>query len=319
MKSYIIRSAAALLLLCLFLSGCKEKDGLTAETEDSDIVIVDALGYEHRVTEAPKRVAALIGSFAKIWTLAGGSLVAASADAWTDFDLTLPDAVNVGGAHSPSAELLLSARPDLVIASASTAKNVELRDLLTASGIRVVYYDVDNFEDYLKMLRELTLITGREDLYEKNGESLRRQIEQTRTAFLESGIPEEQKRILLIRASVSSIKAKGSTGTILGEMLYDMGCINIADTDGAILENLSVESIVAANPYRIFVVTMGDDTEAAKEAAYGLFTENPALSKLDAVKEGRLHVMDKRLYNMKPCDRWADAYGELYEILTQDK
>ena len=50
--------------------------------------------------ESPKRVAALIGSFADVWCLAGGkdTLVAAADDTWTQFDLGLPETVvNLGG------------------------------------------------------------------------------------------------------------------------------------------------------------------------------------------------------------------------------
>ena len=316
MKLHIIRILSALLLMSLLFSGCSAAGADKEEGSEVGVSMTDALGYEHTITEAPRRVAALIGSFAQVWTLAGGSLVAASEDAWSDFGLELGDAVNIGGAHSPNAELLLSATPDLVIASASTAKDVAIRDILVASGIRVIYYDVDCFEDYLSMLRDFTRITGRDDLYEKNGERLRSSIEQIKTDFKNSGVTEEQKRILLIRASASSVKAKGSEGTVLGEMLSDMGCVNIADGNMSILEELSAESIVAADPYRIFVVSMGDDVEAAERAVRTLFAENPALSGMSAVKEGRLHVMDKRLYNMKPNHRWAEAYGGLYEILT---
>ena len=45
--------------------------------------------------ERPERVAALIGSFADVWCLAGGrdTLVAAANDAWTSFDLGLSETV----------------------------------------------------------------------------------------------------------------------------------------------------------------------------------------------------------------------------------
>lgn len=319
MKQNTVRFLSALLLICLLLSGCSGANGEYSTDTGEGIRITDALGYEHCIRKKPNRVAALIGSFAEVWQLAGGgdTLVAASKDAFEELGLELEGAVCIGGAHSPNAELIISTRPELVLASASTTSNVELRDTLTAAGIRVIYYDVDCFEDYLSMLSDFTAITGRADLYEKNGEALRQRIEKVKTDLSNGGIPDEQKRILLLRASSSSVKAKGSEGTVLGEMLADIGCTNVADSSTGILEELSIESIVAADPYRIFVVTMGDDTEGAKKAVDTLISESPALSGLSAVKEGRLYVMDKRLYNMKPNGRWADAYEGLYEILTK--
>lgn len=42
-----------------------------------------------------------------------------------------------------------------------------------------------------------------------------------------------------------------------GAMLKDLGAINIADADDSLLENLSMENIIADDPEDIFVVTMG--------------------------------------------------------------
>ena len=113
------------------------------------------------------------------------------------------------------------------------------------------------------------------------------------------------------------MKAKGSRGTILGEMLADMGCINIADGDATLLENLSVEAVIREQPYHVFVATMGSDTEAAKRSLENMIKDSPAWSTLEAIKDGRLHIMDKRLFNLKPNARWAESYGVLYEKLTE--
>ena len=287
------------------------------DENENTITFTDALDREVSVVKNPKRVAALLGSFADVWTLAGGKLCAAAEDAWEDFGLDLENAVNIGGAHSPSLELLISAAPDVVIASASTASHVEMKETLEAMGITVAYFDVDNFDDYLHMLNICTDITERKDLYEQNGLAIKDTIDKIKSQYVEADIPKAERKILLLRTASGFVKAKGSSGTILGEMLADMGCINIADGDASLLENLSVEAVIRENPYHIFAVTMGSDTEAAKRSLENLIKENPAWSTLEAVKEGRLHIMDKTLFNLKPNDRWAESYGILYEKLTK--
>ena len=304
---------AVLLLLSFLLVGCKP----TVENDVRDTIsFTDALGRSVSVKKAPSRVAALLGSFADVWMLAGGELCAAPDDAYEDFDIDMSGMINLGGAHSPSLELLLSASPDFVIASASTASNVKMKDSLESAGITVAYFDVDNFDDYLGMLKICTDITGRADLYEKNGTNIKLQIEKTKS---ELNIPQENRKILLLRAASTFVKAKGSEGTVLGEMLSDLGCINIADGNGSLLENLSIESIIKDQPYHIFVVTMGSDTDAAKASLTNMINENPAWSSLSAVKEGRLHIMDKTLFNLKPNDRWAEAYETLTNVLKETK
>lgn len=309
----------AIIVCIAILTGVLTACGSVKSTQNQEVVtFTDALGREVSVPKEPERVVALIGSFADIWILAGGDLCAAAEDAWEDFELDLPDAVNIGGAHSPNLELIFSADPDFVIASASTSSNVEMKETLEAAGITVAYFDVDDFEDYLAMLDVCTDITGRKDLYEKNGLEIQSRIEEVKRDMEEQSLPEERRKVLLLRAHSGSVKAKGSEGTILGEMLANLGCINIADSDASLLETLSIESIIRQEPYRIFVVTMGNDSQKALDNLYKMMDENPAWGSLEAVAEGRIHLMDRRLFHNKPNADWAVAYEKLSEILHSE-
>lgn len=316
MKKIIALLAAAALLTLSGCSGNAEENG-TSLKGDNVVTFTDALDREVKIEKQPKRAAALIGSFADVWQLAGGEVCATSDDAWDDFGLELKDAVNIGGAHSPGVEALLSANPDFVIASASTASNVEMKETLEKAEITVAYFDVDSFYDYLSMLNICTDITGRKDLYEKNGTKLAEQIETIKKECVESGLTDKERTVLLLRTASASVKAKGSEGTILGEMLADLGCINIADSDSSLLENLSVESVIRNEPYRIFIVTMGNDTEKAIDNVNAMMEENPAWGSLSAVKENRVHIMDRRLFNIKPNAKWVEAYEQLGKILLE--
>ena len=311
----MLKKILSIFLLCsmIFLCSCAPNESSSADT----VNFTDALGREVKVSKNPKRVAALLGSFADIWLLAGGEICATADDAWEDFGLSLDGVVNIGGAHSPSLELLISSDPELVIASASTASNVEMKDTLEAMGITVAYFDVTHFEDYLSMLDICTDITGRKDLYEQNGLQIKKQIDAIKESYRNADIPENERRVLLLRAATTFVKAKGSEGTVLGEMLHDMGCINIADSDASLLENLSVEAVIREEPYHIFVVTMGSDTDKAKNTLEKMISENPAWGTLEAVESGRLHIMDKKLFNLKPNARFAEAYETLANILQK--
>lgn len=312
---YIFAFISCLTVILNTLTACSSDES----TQNENVVtFTDALGREVMVSKESERVAALIGSFADVWMLAGGSVCATAEDAWEDFGLDLPNAVNIGGAHSPNLELIFSANPDFVIASASTSSNVEMKETLEAAGITVAYFDVDDFEDYLAMLDICTDITGRKDLYVKNGSDIQSQINEIKHHVEGRSLPDDQRKVLLLRAHSSSVKAKGSEGTILGEMLADLGCINIADSDTSLLETLSVESIIRQKPYRIFVVTMGNDTQKAIDNFYQMMDENPAWETLEAVADGRLHLMDRKLFNIKPNADWAVSYEKLSDILLAE-
>lgn len=304
-----------LTLVLLALCGCSAQP--EANPAENAVVFTDALGRKVTIEKEPQRVAALIGSFADVWQLSGGTVCATAEDAWDDLGLEMGDAVSLGGAHSPSLETLLSTEPDLVLASASTSSNVEMKEVLENAGIPVAYFDVDCFEDYLNMLDICTDMTGRKDLYEQNGTRIAEQIEATREECAAADLTEKERTVLLLRAASTSVKAKNSEGTILGEMLKDLGCINIADSDETLLENLSVESVIRQEPYRIFVVTMGNDTEKAMDNLSRMMEENPTWGTLEAIRENRLYVMDRKLFNNKPNAKWAESYEKLSEILLE--
>ncbi len=303
-----------LAFLCLISASSCSKPKEAGSTEEP-ASFTDALGRAVTINKKPERVAALLGSFADLWCLAGGEICAATDDAAEDFGLDSEDLISLGGAHSPSAELLLSANPDLVLASSSTPSHVNMRESLAQAGITVAYFDVDSFEDYLSMLKICTELTGCAENYEKYGTKIGEEIQAVKDEFQNKKLKNSHKTVLVLRISSGLVKAKSSKGTVLGEMLADLGCINLADLDNALTEHLNVEYIMQQNPHRILVVTMGDE-EKAKKNFQSLMEENPAWSSLEAVKENRMHILDQSLFNQKPNDRWAIAYETLANLLA---
>ena len=304
-----------LAVCCLLLTACGGKTTpppAQSAGSETAVTFTDDLGRQV-TTDRPQRVACLISSFADVWCLAGGrdTLVAAANDSWTQFDLDLPETVaNLGTTTEPNAELLLAAEPDFVIGSTKTEADLELLELLEQSGIPAAYFNVSSFADYLRMLDICTRLTGCPENYEAYGTNVQAQIDAAKARADGSG-----PSVLYVRATGSSCKVKNSRDTVLGEMLADLGCVNIADSESGLLENLSLETILAADPDYIFVVIQGTDTTKAERLLETTLLSNPAWDGLTAVREGRYHVMDQRLYNVKPNARWGEAYEKLADIL----
>lgn len=247
-----MKKLLAILLAALILTGCTP-----AAAPASGHTFTDDLGRSVTVNSTD-RVACLLGSFAEVWHLAGGEIIAAADDAWEDFDLPLgDDAVNLGRTKSPSLEALFAAEPDFVIASGNTEVNLQWKETLEAANIPVAYFDVSDFDDYLRMLKICTDLTGRADLYEQNGLAVQAQIDEAVEKAASRGTA---PKVLYLRAAASGIRAKNSQGNVLGEMLSALGCVNIADSDATLLENLSMEHILLEDPDFIFFVQLGDDT-----------------------------------------------------------
>lgn len=286
---------------------------VSADNENgTSISFTDAL--ERNVTiESHDRVACLMGSFADMWCVAGGkdSLVASADDTWTGFDLGLDDDVkNLGQVKEPNTEILLESEPDLIFASSKMQSNVDMLDTLENAGITVVYLDVTGFDDYLSVLKLMTDLTGDSEAYKTNGTDLKSQIEDAKSR--QDG---SNPSVCIIRVAGTTVSVKGNDDTVLGEMCRDLGCVNIADEYGSLLENLSLETIIEADPDYIFVVYQGSDEAAANKVFEENVSSNEAWSSLSAVKNGKFYVMDRTLYNLKPNARWGEAYEKLADIL----
>ena len=305
----------ALLLSLILLTGC----GAAGTAEAGGVTFTDDLGRQITV-DNPQRVAALLGSFAQIWQLAGGEVIATADDAWDDLQLDLStDTVNLGNTKSLSMELLLSAEPDFILASTNTRQNVEWKEILEAIKIPVAYFDVGDFDDYLRLLKICTDITGRNDLYEAGGLTVQKQFEAVLAQSRRRLSEEEAPTVLSMVASASNISAKNSKNNVLGEMLASLGCVNIADSEKSLLENLSLEYILTADPDYIFIVQRGDDTDGMMKKIALELEGNPLWSQLSAVKNDRVYIMEKNLYNLKPNHRWGEAYERLEAILGNEK
>ena len=300
----------SLILLCALLSACTPAPEAVA-----GFSFTDDLGRTVTV-DSPERVACLLGSFAEIWTLAGGEVIAAPDDAWVDYDLPMAeDAVDLGSTKALSLEALFSAKPDLVLASVNTEQNLAWREILEGAQIPVAYFEVSDFDGYLRLLKTCTDLTGRPDRYEEYGLSVQKQIQEAVEKAENRGT---KPKVLYLRISSSAVRAKNSKGTVLGQMLQALGCENLADADGSLLEQISMEHILLEDPDFIFFVQQGDDTAAAEARLAQFLADNPAWGSLTAVQEGRVFHLDKALYNLKPNARWGEAYLELEAILREN-
>lgn len=307
-----------LLALSLF-AGCGGKPTQPEQSSSAAegyYTFTDDAGKTVTLESQPQRVVALMGSYAETWILAGGTPVGVTEDVLSERGLTVGEGTKViGTVKGPNTEELLNLEPDFVILSTDIAEHVELDGMLTQAGIPHAYFKVENFEDYLDMLKICTDLTGRADLYEENGAAVQAKID----ALLEKVREEkdgEQPTVLFIRALSTTAKAK-SDDNMTCRMLQDLETDNIAARHQSLLEDLSMETILQEDPDFIFVTTMGNSQKAIDALAAGI-QSNPAWGSLTAVQNGRYVVLPKELFHYKPNARWAESYEYLAKILYPD-
>lgn len=298
------------LLAALLLAGCGARPEEDAAAGTSGAAsFTDALGHTVSL-DSWERVVSLYGSFAETWMLAGGTLLGTTEDAVSERGLELGESVSVvGTVKEPGFEEILALDPDFVILSADVAGQVKLHGALEEAGVPHAYYRVDSFEEYLAMLEQFCGMTGRTDLYEENGLAVKGRIDRVLAAVEGRARP----TVLLIRAYSTGAKAKGEDN-LAGVILRDLGADNLVDRHQSLLEDVSLEEVIAADPDFIFITTMGAEDKAL-EFMSQTFEEHPAWAGLSAVKNGRYELLPKELFHYKPNTRWGESYAYLAEIL----
>ena len=311
--------ALALVLGALALAGCGgNQQGEDASNHTGQVAsertFTDDLGRTVTVTST-ERVVAGMGSFANTWELAGGTLVGASDDAFSDYQIA-SDAASVGDFSALNAESILALEPDLVILTGLSSgrgggvAQTELQGTFEKAGIPVAYFTVTTFQDYLRMLRTCCDLTGDQKAYEQNGETPAKAIEEIMAKAKDQDSPSA-----VVLTTYSGGARVQSSSTQAGSMLSDLGATNIADANKGLLADYSVESLIQADPDVIFLLPMGNSNEAAQDALRQQTSDNPAWAQLSAVRNDRVVILDPKLFQYKPNQHWDQAYQVLYDAL----
>ncbi len=287
------------------LSACN-----TSVKNSEGVEITDVLGNKSTLTKNA-RVVSLYASFADCWMLSGGTLVGVTDDAVEEHNLDVGDAETVGTVKHINLEKVVALNPDYVILSADLTAHLSLKESFDSMGIAYGYFRVDAFSDYKAIMKQFCSINERPDLYIQNVVDTENKIEE-----IKSKIPKTEKTVLLIRAYSTGMKAKRDDN-LAGQILSEFALTNIADEHNSMLEDLSLEEIVKADPDYIFATTMGNEDDA-KAYLESNVLNHKAWSELTAVENENYYMLPKELFHYKPNNRWSESYEYLAKIIWPD-
>lgn len=293
-----LKKGIALGLVCFLgfgISGCSNNSGETKESlnkeNGEEIVVATSVAVTEILDELGVKVSGVPTS---------------------SYDLpeSTNGAVKVGNPMNPDLEIIKSLNPDVVVSVDTlgedykklfTDNNIpsEFIDLTTLEGLKTSISTLgQKFNKTEKANEILSELKGKEDEFSNLSK-------------------EEKKNVLLVFAAPGSMMI-ATPSSYIGNLVEKVGANNIVKDDKKPFVSYSNEEIVKLNPDMVLVMTHGMP-EQAKKMAEEKFASDPAWSRIEAVKEGKVYYLENGYFGMSANLKVIEALDKLGEIIYGEK
>lgn len=293
--------------------------------DKDSVTFTDASGRDKiTIQKNPQKTAGLYGSYNSLWYEAGGKLAGCVGGSAVDVynaqigrDITKDDGMSViatsNAASKWSTEEIINFKPDLILCAVSMKGYDTIGKAAEAANIPVIAIDYNDFSDYLKWFKVFCNLNDRADLWDTVA---MKNLNEVISIILQ--VPADQSPKV---ASLFDTNEANLSGTLMGQMIDQLGGVNIADSlnkSGDMNRmQINLESIYAADPEAILVQC--HEAPSLTEAKFEkTFDGNPVWESLSAVKNNRVYYMDNMLFHVKPNGRFSEAYLKMAQILYPD-
>lgn len=219
-------------------------------------------------------------------------------------------AVKVGNPMNPDLEIIKSLNPDVVVSVDTLGE--DYKKLFTDNNIPSEFIDLTTLEG---LKTSISTLGERFNKTEKANEILN-ELKVKEDEFVNLS-KEEKKDVLLVFAAPGSMMI-ATPSSYIGNLVDKVGANNIVKDDKKPFVSYSNEEIVKLNPDMILVMTHGMP-EQAKKMAEEKFASDPAWSRIEAVKEGKVYYLENGYFGMSANLKVTESLDKLGEIIYGEK
>jgi iron complex transport system substrate-binding protein len=272
---------------------------ISLPTVHVEVSATDDLGRAVKLVTIPCRIVSLAPSITEtLFAIGAGNQVVGVTD-FCNYPAEATRKRRVGGITNPSIETIVGLKPDLIILSMEGNVREDFDKLLEV-GVPVFVTNPRSLFGIHKSIRDLGLLTGNVGSASRLVEAMRQREDSL------ASLTRLAQRVLLI-VSLQPLIVAGNK-TFLSELLTLAGGVNIVGTSLSTFPTLSRETVVAADPEVIIVMSdvLTDTNELQK-----FF---PEWSTLRALKTHRVFRINSDLV-ARPGPRAVEGLIALYTII----
>jgi len=274
------------------------------------ISLTDGLGHQITLQRPAQRVVSMAPSNTEILFALGADAQVVGRDSFSDYPAEARNVADVGGGFAAlNTELILSKKPDLVLAAPLTPPE-QIADLQKIGLTVYVLPNPKTFDELNANLQTVAQLTGRE----ADGAALIESLKSRVDAVTRSVANAAQKPLVYyeLDATDPSAPYTSGPGTFVDLLIKDSGGENFgAELSGEWVQ-VSVEQLLARQPD---VIVLGDNT-------YGGVTPEQVASRtgwqaLQAVQQEKVFIFDDNLVS-RPGPRLVDGLEAMAKLLHPD-
>jgi iron complex transport system substrate-binding protein len=269
------------------------------------VTITDDYGYEVEITDTPQRIISLAPSNTEILYALGLEERVVGVTNYCNYPPEVAEKETVGGYSTVDVEKVVALHPDLVVAADGNTE--EVIDHLKGFGLTIISLNPPDIEGILYDIEIVGQATGTE----AEAEALVADMRERMDAVQENHATISYAPSVAHVVWYDPIYVSGA-GTFQDEQIMLAGGRN-AFPDIEEWGTVTLEQFITANPDIIIVNSgsgMGDEGE---HAIYNFFMQEERLKNLDAVKGGRVYVIDSDL-----IDRGGPRIIDSLELVARD-
>ena len=299
------------LALAVFIVSIIVVGTVSASHLDSDdkmtVTVIDSSRKTSVVRVEPERIVALAPSNKEILYALGLEERIAAVTERCDYPLAAADKPKIGGFSTVSIERVIAIEPDLIFAAPANSEEVINR--LRTLGMPVVILDPQTIDDVLHDIELVGRATGQEGEASALIEGL-----QTRIETVSATIENHNRHPSVAHVIWHNPLWICGNGTFQNEVITMTGGTNaFGSVNGWSI--VSQEEFITANPDYILVSSGSGMDRDEYDAIYNYIIHEPRLQRLDAVRDGRIYVIDADVVS-RGSPRIVDALEEVAGYLN---
>ncbi len=255
-----------------------------------------------RLTTPARRVIALYGAYNEIFAAMGLTDLLVGRTKADVEPAEMQAKPSIGTHMRPNVEMVVGLAPQLIIQDAGRRESLGPVQQIEDRGLTVAVFHPRGFADLFSVVERLGVLTGEESKARALIESLQGRLAAVRQRLAPAG---PRPRVFFEVRHPNLLGA--GKGSIVNDIIAEAGGVNVVTGDKKMVR-LDMEALIKLDP-EVYLVQQGPMNKNPSEPA-----SRPHFGMLTAVKQGRVLMVDERVYS-RPSPRAVAAVEELAAFL----